>query len=51
MKNLENFENEQVPLDCMVGGDHVDTCWSSGDGSSSGSDVYDTERERIVYID
>lgn len=51
MNNLESFEKEQLYTDCIVGGKHVCTEWTSGDGHTSGYDLYDTETCNVAYFE
>jgi hypothetical protein len=52
MKNLESFENfkneEVADLEVTFGGDLVPCKWT--DGTNSGSDIYDTDKGRVIYL-
>ena len=48
MENFKNFELENAEM--IFGGDIVNTTYTGGDGNN-GSDMYDTDKDRIVYFE
>jgi len=47
MENFKSFEIETQEM--IIGGDHVKTHYTTANGGS-GSDIYDTTAETIVYL-
>lgn len=52
MKNLESLENfrgdEILNSEVVFGGQDIPTTWT--DGWNTGSDIYDSSRNRIIYL-
>jgi hypothetical protein len=53
MKNIESFEGfnrEEISnLEIAFGGEDIPCTWT--DGWNTGRDIYDSSRNRIIYLD
>jgi|688.fasta_scaffold1690216_1 hypothetical protein len=49
LESLEDFKSDEISnLEIVFGGEDIPTRWT--DGWNSGPDIYDSSRNRIIYL-